>query len=657
MNLAQHYYSERMNASANDGRTFGEIVAEYLDGGGGGGRTSYNDRLAQLDARLQNGDFVRGRQFDRGTTQALRVLQRLGNTASHPGGIKPSDKPRFIHAMFAVAKQIAPPLAPMPEARRVGGVMIQGALSRYLDTLFISATQCAEIVEAGYARLEDLQGVTAAELVEDGVRRPVAKKLVAGLGAAQAAEAARVEQARRRAAAQQAENKRREREREEQARRRAEEARQQAVAQQAENDRREREREEQAKRLAEEARRDSERAESLRQKARQEAPLGTIFVVTGCEKPELNGYYRYENEGTYINDDGGTVHRGGYTFQIGYEYKCEYKCESDERLSRPQESGWRAERKDRITGEEVQCDVRVTYLYSNEREQKEGEQRERERRQRDAEKQAAIEREEQARRQAEEARQRDAAQQAEIGRQEREREAQQAEIEAEIERLRPEAPSGAVLLVTGSSNAKINGYYRVTGKYSNRPEYKNVNGDEKIFYEGDSWNAAETHFSAQVRTISPIMALFTLPVIVPVFLLASNHDYHKDDKTAVRPPESGWKHFLKNENNLRLTYLYDGETGPSGAVFVVTGCEGPGVNGYYCDINELWNGKPKYINEKGETIYYFNNWGGVNYWVFPGRKSIRCPDPRGNAPRPPESGWLKDSGESPSGTRLLYCAP
>ena len=50
-------------------------------------------------------------------------------------------------------------------------------LEMYCQALEISAVHSADVLAAGYTTLADLQGITADQLISDGVRRPIANKL------------------------------------------------------------------------------------------------------------------------------------------------------------------------------------------------------------------------------------------------------------------------------------------------------------------------------------------------------------------------------------------------------------------------------------------------------------------------------------------------
>lgn len=179
MNIAQHYYSELMNMVGNKGRILAEIAAAYFygsnassggrggggrgggrgggsrgRGGGGGPHVSLNDRITAMDVMLASGTFPPGRHFSAAIVRHLRTLQTVGNKASHPGGIAPTDRPALVHAMYAVAVIFRPAATAAGGAGGGGGgLIVQVQAIRAALNIATPATQILNVVNEAHAML------------------------------------------------------------------------------------------------------------------------------------------------------------------------------------------------------------------------------------------------------------------------------------------------------------------------------------------------------------------------------------------------------------------------------------------------------------------------------------------------------------------------
>ena len=136
------------------------------------------ERLQLLQVQLANRSFVRGREVDAGVLALLKELNKLCKAAAHPTGIPPTDRPKIVHAMYTIASTFRPPApppaAPIPHHDK-------SELEEYFAALKITDEHAAQFASAGITLLTDLEGATEADLVEEGVGKFVARKVLRDL--------------------------------------------------------------------------------------------------------------------------------------------------------------------------------------------------------------------------------------------------------------------------------------------------------------------------------------------------------------------------------------------------------------------------------------------------------------------------------------------
>ena len=171
-----------MNTVAVKGRIFAEVVATHYTVGGanptGGKCVMLGERLQLLQAQLANRSFVRGREVDAGVLALLKELNKLCKAAAHPTGIPPTDRPKIVHAICTITSTFRPPPPPAPPPAAPIPHHDKSELEEYFAALKITDEHAAQFASAGITLLTDLKDATEADLIEEGVGKFVARKVL-----------------------------------------------------------------------------------------------------------------------------------------------------------------------------------------------------------------------------------------------------------------------------------------------------------------------------------------------------------------------------------------------------------------------------------------------------------------------------------------------
>ena len=139
--------------------------------------TKLNDRIAELENRLQLNNFVVGRTFNQGHIAALKMLQKLGNDASRPSGIVLKDKPKVIEAMLVLAKHVGREFITSPVPTRGFANEFDAVLLALFDKHSISSKTRGILAENEILSAAILEKMTKGDLLSFGIASHIANHM------------------------------------------------------------------------------------------------------------------------------------------------------------------------------------------------------------------------------------------------------------------------------------------------------------------------------------------------------------------------------------------------------------------------------------------------------------------------------------------------